>query len=71
MDAPDPSAPPAPKCTRCRHYWITHDPGFPYGCRLHGFKSRRAPHLEVLQASGTRCLGFEARSPRRPANGAA
>ena len=65
----DTHRPPPPTCARCRHYRITHDAGFPYACELHGFKTRRMPWRDVLEASGTHCLGFAARPPR-PAGGA-
>jgi hypothetical protein len=46
-------------CQDCVHFFITHDPGFPYGCRSMGFKSRRHPHHEVLAATGEPCQGRE------------
>jgi hypothetical protein len=52
----------APDCGRCVHYYITHEASFPYACRILGFKSRRKPHLDVLDASGERCHAYE---PRR------
>ena len=57
-DAPMP-AEVKPDCARCVHYHITHDANFPYGCRAHGFKSRRKPQLDVLEASNSECLSFE------------
>jgi hypothetical protein len=51
----------APDCTECSHYFITHEAGVPYGCRKFGFKSARKPMLDVLEASGERCFGFEKR----------
>jgi hypothetical protein len=51
-----------PECIRCKHYYVTWDPNFPYGCRAFGFKSKVAPYLEVYSASQKRCLKFEARS---------
>lgn len=55
--------PPDPlrKCHRCAHYYITHDPVFPYGCRALGFKSGRQPCLDVLAASGEPCRYFQAK----------
>lgn len=46
-------------CLRCVHYYITYDPSFPYGCRALGFKSRRMPQLEVVEASQASCLSFQ------------
>jgi len=45
-------------CYRCRHFYITWQPAFPYGCRAMGFKSRHNPAQEVLQTSGVQCLYF-------------
>lgn len=59
MPNPDPGA--RPTCMGCRHHAITHDPAFPYACRAMGFKSRRPPCLEVLEASGEPCMAFERR----------
>lgn len=45
-------------CLRCAHYFITHDPRFPYGCHAMGLKSQRRPELDVLSATGTACVIF-------------
>ncbi len=45
-------------CQRCRHYRITWDPRAPYGCEVHGFKSRRLPSLVVYESSGLECQAF-------------
>ena len=57
-----------PQCLRCRHYYITYDVRFPYGCRAMGFKSRRAPQEEILTLTGVPCQTFELRpgSQRKP-----
>ncbi|HEX5362767.1 MAG TPA: hypothetical protein VFW59_00710 [Gallionella sp.] len=57
------SAPSLPNCLECRHYYVTWDVGFPYGCRAMDFKSRRRPQLDVLASSGAPCLRFEPRLP--------
>ncbi|MEN3809709.1 hypothetical protein ABH309_03335 [Chromobacterium piscinae] len=49
----------APLCRRCRHYFVTHDPRFPYGCRTMGFSSKRTPCLDVREASGQPCMRFQ------------
>ncbi len=54
-----------PECLKCKHYYVTWDPKFPYGCRAFGFKSRVAPCLEVYSASQRRCLKFEPRTQAR------
>lgn len=58
-------APPAiPDCNRCRHYYITHDAVFRYGCQALGFKSRRQPGRDVVDASGEPCRYFAAKATR-------
>ncbi|MDD5248505.1 MAG: hypothetical protein PHY45_05955 [Rhodocyclaceae bacterium] len=54
-----------PTCAKCAHYFITHDPRFPYGCRAMGFKSRRLPQEEISQATGARCLAYQRRTTAR------
>ncbi len=44
-----------PQCLQCLHYFITHDPGRPYGCRAMSFKSRINPARVVLENSGMNC----------------
>ncbi|ACO03732.1 MAG TPA: uracil-DNA glycosylase [Persephonella sp.] len=46
-------------CYRCKHFFITWDRNFPYGCRAYNFKSRSLPSFEVRSASGKECLSFE------------
>lgn len=43
------------QCGQCKHYFITHDPGRPYGCRALSFKSRINPARVVLENSGMYC----------------
>jgi len=45
-------------CRKCRHYYITWDKKFPYGCRAIQFKSAKSPSFEVYAASGQACLRF-------------
>lgn len=52
-----------PDCRRCAHYYITHNVKFLYGCRALGFRSRRLPMYEVIEASGAACLAF---TPKKP-----
>ena len=51
----------ATRCVGCTYYFITYDTSFPYGCQLLGFKSRRQPVQEVIEATGKGCEGY---SPR-------
>lgn len=59
---------PGQRCNGCAHYFITHEPGFRYGCRALDFKSKRQPILDVIEASGQACLYFAGRkkSPALP-----
>lgn len=52
----------APKCHRCRHYYVTHDPKQPHGCRAYAFKSRQSPAQLVQASSGKPCLLFSPKS---------
>ena len=56
-----------PDCRDCIHHYITWDASFPYGCRAMDFKSRRLPHLDVLESSGEQCLMFEPKPAAVPA----
>ncbi|MFI4940341.1 MAG: hypothetical protein ACHP7O_08395, partial [Burkholderiales bacterium] len=49
---------PHPNCLECKHYFISWDAEFPYGCRAINFKSKRQPQLDVLESSGQACLMF-------------
>ncbi len=59
---------PAPACARCRHYWVTHQPATPHGCRVFGILSARLPSVEIRMATGQDCSAFEERPapPARP-----
>jgi len=46
-------------CFKCRHFYITWDKSFPYGCKAMGFKSKEISSAVVQQSSGTKCLYFE------------
>jgi hypothetical protein len=43
---------------QCKHYYITHDPSKPYGCRAMKFKSARNPAQVVFSSSGMHCQLF-------------
>jgi hypothetical protein len=51
-------------CGKCRHYYVTWDKEFLYGCKAMGFKSRAYPALVVRDASGMDCLLFERKCSR-------
>ncbi|WP_374327018.1 hypothetical protein [Azonexus sp.] len=52
-----------PRCRYCRHYFITFDRHFPYGCRALEFRSAREPARDVLESSGQPCHYFLVRQP--------
>ncbi|MBF0319087.1 MAG: uracil-DNA glycosylase [Nitrospirae bacterium] len=45
-------------CFKCRHFYVTWDRSFPYGCKSMGFKSKVMPSQEVFSASGSHCQSF-------------
>lgn len=47
------------RCFACRHFFITYDAAFPYGCRAARFKSRLMPAEEMAASSGLECQFFE------------
>ena len=64
MELTEPLAPRLRSCNQCRHYYITHDVNFPYGCRAMDFKSRRQPINDVMDASGQECHYFLEKTSR-------
>ena len=50
-------------CRKCKHFEVTWDKSFPYGCKAMGFKTAFLPSLEVFRSSGMVCLRFE-RKPK-------
>lgn len=54
-----------PKCIKCTHYFITHDPARPYGCRAMAFKSKINPARLVYETSGIICQLYV---PKKTAN---
>ena len=46
-------------CYGCKHFFITWDKEFPYGCRRMEFRSKRLPSEDVIEADGQRCLARE------------
>lgn len=51
-----------PSCIKCVHYYVTHDPVTPYGCRGMGFKSAQNPAVMVFSSSGIECQIFKRKS---------
>ena len=61
-------------CYGCKHFFITWDKEFPYGCRRMEFRSKRLPSEDVIEADGQRCLAreeasFEQSPGKQVANG--
>lgn len=54
-------------CRKCKHYYITWDKKFPYGCRAMGFKGREQPCWVVYRSSGIRCQLFAKKESRTKA----
>ncbi len=52
-------------CHKCKHYQVTWDTQLPYGCRAHGFKTRKNPAVAVYEASGIECQLFEIKAPSK------
>ncbi|MCG6551045.1 MAG: hypothetical protein L7F77_01860 [Candidatus Magnetominusculus sp. LBB02] len=52
-------------CFKCRHFFITWDRKFPYGCKFMGFKSKAMPSQEVFKASGSSCVSFKEKAGAR------
>jgi len=54
-----------PPCRECRHFFITHEPAHPWGCRAFGIAAARLPALVVRESSGEPCGAFEPRPAAR------
>ncbi|RLB22376.1 MAG: uracil-DNA glycosylase [Deltaproteobacteria bacterium] len=50
-------------CYTCRHFYITYEPTYPYGCRAMGFKSTQIPCVVVQMSSGIPCQAYEKKEP--------
>ncbi|MDD5308364.1 MAG: uracil-DNA glycosylase [Deltaproteobacteria bacterium] len=46
-------------CHACRHFYVTWENDFPYGCKAMGFKGRIVPSVTVFESSGRACLAFD------------
>lgn len=51
-------------CLACRHFYITYEPAYPYGCKALGFKSLQYPAVLVFTSSGIHCQAFTAKKPQ-------
>ena len=48
-------------CLRCVHYYSTHDPALPRGCRQYRFKTKNIPSIIVKKETGEDCLSYTKR----------
>jgi len=55
-----------PNCMTCLHFYVTHEPAFPYGCRALGFKSTQYPAITVFTSSGMHCQLFVRKTTTKP-----
>ncbi|MDA8165359.1 MAG: uracil-DNA glycosylase [Desulfobacteraceae bacterium] len=55
-----------PSCFTCLHFYVTHQPAHPYGCRAMGFKSAQLPVIAVHASSGLPC---QLHAPKPKKNG--
>jgi hypothetical protein len=46
-------------CINCKHFFVTWESRFPYGCNAYEINSKTAPNLQVLENTGLACLLFE------------
>lgn len=54
-------------CRQCKHFFVTHNPYTPMGCKAYKIQSKQLPSLVVKQANGgADCIGFEAKPERKP-----
>jgi len=51
-------------CGDCKHYYVTWDKDFPYGCKAMGFKSRTYQAQVIREASGMDCQLLEGKGSR-------
>jgi hypothetical protein len=52
-------------CRICKHFYITWNQNFPYGCRAIGFKAKKLPSMEVKKTSGIDCQRFSKKASNK------
>ncbi len=57
-----------PKCSQCKHFYITWDPKTPNGCRQFGIQSKDLPSNIVAAAGSGECKGYEAKKAKPTSN---
>ncbi|GHV08773.1 hypothetical protein AGMMS50229_17720 [Campylobacterota bacterium] len=50
-------------CRKCRHFFVTWERSFPYGCKFFGFKGKNLPSTMVLASSGAPCEQYQPKAP--------
>ncbi len=56
-----------PKCSDCKHFFVTYDPTSPRGCKAYGIQTAGIPSQIIKAANkGEDCLGF---SPKKTIDG--
>lgn len=45
-------------CKNCKHFYVTYNTNYPWGCKAFGFISKKYPYLEVSITSGMKCALF-------------
>ena len=46
-------------CYSCRHFFVTWQERYPYGCKAFNMKSKTLPCLKVFQESRKNCLYYQ------------
>lgn len=59
----------SPVCRLCVHFYVTHEPATPYGCRAMRFKSAQQPGQVVYSSSGMECQLFVPKNSDQKKNG--
>jgi hypothetical protein len=52
-------------CRKCKHYYITWDVAFPYGCKAYNIKSKQMPSIIVCKSIGKECEGYQLRHMKK------
>lgn len=52
---------------KCKHFYITHDPKTPRGCRVYQIQTAHIPSQIVKRANnGSDCIGFKPKQTQAP-----
>jgi hypothetical protein len=53
-------------CLKCKHYFVTHNPSSPRGCKKFAMQSSKFPSQIVREQSGKECMAYEQKTKARP-----